>query len=334
MAKSRVLLLGSGGIGTIAALNLECGGQAEVTAILRSNFQTVTDRGFEILSCDHGHIRNWRPTSVINAVPVIGSGDVAPYDYIVCTTKNIPDIGPSICDIIAPAVRPAQAVIVLIQNGLNIEKPFAERFPANIVLSGISRNDAHEIAPGLIEQIDHDNLQIGAFWGPPDRIGAQTNAAVHFVEIYSAGGKTNCYHEPNVQRERWRKLVYNAAFNPISALTGLSTGDLQIAGNALDTLLIPAMTEVLTVAHAAGIDLPEETIATTLAKNPPERKIFPSMQKDITKGNFLEHEVIMGEVIREAQSRGIATPILSTLYQLCACVQWRIQATKPATRRN
>ncbi|RAL14715.1 ketopantoate reductase family protein [Aspergillus homomorphus CBS 101889] len=335
MAKTRVLLLGSGGIGTIAALNLECGNQAEVTAVLRSNFPTVIDRGFEIISCDHGHLHNWRPTHVVNAVPeVTHSSDVAPFDYIVCTTKNVPDIGPSVCDIIAPAVSPGRTVIVLIQNGLNIEKPFATRFPHNILLSGISRNDAHEIAPGVIEQIDHDKLQIGAFGDPSQDPATQIEAAVQFVQMYSAGGKTKCYHEPNVQRERWSKLVYNAAFNPISALTGLSTGDLQNAGNALDGLLIPAMNEVLTVAHAAGVDLPHDTIATTLERNPPQRKIYPSMQKDVTKGNFLEHEVIIGEVVREAQRRGIATPILSTLYHLCACVQWRTQQTKSATIRN
>lgn len=61
--KSRILLLGSGGVGTIVALNLEAGGLASVTAVLRSNYQGVKDNGFDIKSCDHGELQSWRPSN-------------------------------------------------------------------------------------------------------------------------------------------------------------------------------------------------------------------------------------------------------------------------------
>lgn len=60
--KSQVLLFGSGGVGTIAALNLETGGLASVTAVLRSNFDAVSKNGFDIKSCDHGALTGWRPS--------------------------------------------------------------------------------------------------------------------------------------------------------------------------------------------------------------------------------------------------------------------------------
>jgi ketopantoate reductase len=60
--KKLVLLIGCGGVGTIAALNLETGGRAEVHAVLRSNFEKVTELGFCIQSCDHGEIKGWRPS--------------------------------------------------------------------------------------------------------------------------------------------------------------------------------------------------------------------------------------------------------------------------------
>lgn len=66
--KARVLLVGGGGIGTIAALNLEHGGLAEVTAVLRSNFDIVSRKGFSISSCDHGTLENWRPARGQSAV--------------------------------------------------------------------------------------------------------------------------------------------------------------------------------------------------------------------------------------------------------------------------
>ncbi|GFF25146.1 uncharacterized protein YDL144C [Aspergillus udagawae] len=323
--KARVLLVGTGGIGTIAALNLERGGLAEVTCVLRSNYEAVINRGIEILSCEHGHIQNWRPTTVLNAVPHVRNEDSNTFfDYIVCTTKNIPDVSPSICDTIAPAVTPGHTVIVLIQNGLNIEKPFLSRFPQNVVLSGVSRCDAHEIAHGVIEQKEEDDLHIGAFRNPLLDQDTQRKAAEQFVHIYGAGGKTNVRHEPNWERDRWSKLVYNATLNPICALTGVNTGDLQIAGSALDRLVIPAMQEVVKVSQAVGIELPDDIIEKTIRKNPKERKIAPSMQKDMQKGNLLEHENLIGEVVREAEKRGVSTPILSVLYELCSAVQWRV----------
>lgn len=66
--KSRVLLLGSGGVGTIAALNLEIGGLAQVTSVLRSNYAAVSLLGFTIKSCEHGEIQNWRPSESQSAL--------------------------------------------------------------------------------------------------------------------------------------------------------------------------------------------------------------------------------------------------------------------------
>ncbi|KAF5723987.1 2-dehydropantoate 2-reductase [Fusarium mundagurra] len=102
----------------------------------------------------------------LHAIPNRYDARGRPFDYIVCCTKNIPDIIPTLCDIIAPAVTPGHTAIVLIQNGLNIERPFIHRFPNNVIISSISRIDAHEITPGVIEQKQNDLLHIGAFNKP------------------------------------------------------------------------------------------------------------------------------------------------------------------------
>lgn len=60
--KANVLLIGSGGLGTMAAYNLEYGGKARVTAVLRSNYLSVKENGFTITSIDHGFIKNWCPS--------------------------------------------------------------------------------------------------------------------------------------------------------------------------------------------------------------------------------------------------------------------------------
>lgn len=223
----------------------------------------------------------------MDAIPGRYDGQGRPFDFIVCCTKNIPDIIPTLCDIVAPAVTPGHTAIVLIQNGINIERPFIHRFPNNVIVSGISRIDAHEVAPGVIEQKQNDLLRIGAFNNPSLYSNVQEAAAKRFVEIYSKGGKITCLYRPDVDSDRWSKLVYNASFNPVCALTRLNTGELQKTGRVMDTLVVPAMKEVLAVAKKAGHGLPESIISDTIMTTPINESITPSMQIDLEKVRHL-----------------------------------------------
>ena len=61
--KANVLLVGSGGVGTMGAYALETGGLATVSAVLRSNYETVMEKGFSIDSIEHGNgIKGWKPS--------------------------------------------------------------------------------------------------------------------------------------------------------------------------------------------------------------------------------------------------------------------------------
>jgi ketopantoate reductase len=61
--KANILLVGSGGVGTMAAYALEQGGKASVTAVLRSNYNAVNDKGFQINSIQHGQVKDWKPST-------------------------------------------------------------------------------------------------------------------------------------------------------------------------------------------------------------------------------------------------------------------------------
>jgi ketopantoate reductase len=174
-------------------------------------------------------------------------------------------------------------VIVLIQNGLNIERQFLSHFPENIILSGVSRVDAHEVTPGVIEQKQKDNLHIGAFDNARLHIDDQRRAAERFVRLYNAGKHTTCLYEPGVAHDRWSRLVYNATLNPIYALTGVCTKDLHLTEGTLDDLVIPAMKEVTQVSEAKGYPLPEDIILETILSSPIDEKISPSMRIDLKK---------------------------------------------------
>lgn len=60
--RARVLIIGGGSVGIMAAYALHAGGKANVTVVMRSNFAQVEKNGIDIDSIDHGHdIKGWRP---------------------------------------------------------------------------------------------------------------------------------------------------------------------------------------------------------------------------------------------------------------------------------
>ncbi|KAH7119067.1 ketopantoate reductase PanE/ApbA C terminal-domain-containing protein [Dendryphion nanum] len=328
--KKSVLLIGGGAVGAVAAVNLEAGDLATVTVVLRSSFQLVTENGFTIESSDHGILRGWKPSHVRNRVPDIAQERIAPYDYIILATKNCPDIAPTIADLIRPALPSSNrhTTIVLLQNGLNIEKPIIDAYPNTIVLSGISFIGSVEKEPGSIVQDEPDRLAIGAFTHPNIDVSITEAKAQEFVEIYSKGGKTNCTYSKNVLYDRWRKLVFNACLNPICAITGLDTGRIRLANGAIEGLVRPAMKEIISAALANGVQLADSVVDTMINNDPLDLYLAPSMLADIQKGNYIEYINLLGEPLREGQSAGVAMPTVQTLFYLAQAIQWRTKEAR------
>ena len=176
----------------MASYALEIGGLAEVHSILRSNYDTVQKHGFSIDSIQHGNgIKGFRPTQILNKVPDVEKEGLQPFDYVIVATKNIPDVRPNVLDIIEPAVTPETTTVVLLQNGLNIEQPIIERFPKNVVLSGVSIISATEQPHGVIKHEFTDSAKVGPF--PAVKVSAEVSEAKarRLVEMYNACGKVD-----------------------------------------------------------------------------------------------------------------------------------------------
>lgn len=221
---------------------------------------------------------------MVNGVPNVKQDSLPPFDYIVTTTKNYPDVSPTLPELIAPAVTPGHTVIVMIQNGLNIERAMFEAFPTNIVLSGVSMIDSHEGRPGEIFHQDHDILYLGAFTNPnlPDK-QSEIKAAHDFINIYGAAGKTNVQFSEDVPWARWRKLIFNAVLNPICAITSLDSARVRLTNSLVEELVRPAMKEIYETASRLGHKLPEDIVDTMINFDPMDLYLKPSMQCDIEK---------------------------------------------------
>ncbi|ODV97379.1 hypothetical protein PACTADRAFT_49102 [Pachysolen tannophilus NRRL Y-2460] len=320
-SKSKVLLIGSGGVGTIASYVLESNGKAEVTSVIRSDYQLVLDSGYQIKSIDYGEINNFRPSHIVNNV--LDSIKYGPFDYVVVTTKNQPDIF-SIEELIAPVIIKEKTTIVLIQNGFGIEKTIIEKFPGTIVLSGVQMISS-TLYDGIIDQPGPDSMSIGIFNNNISTKNDQYLIAQNFISLYS-NEKNNCYYDENVKYTRWRKLVYNATLNSTCALTDLDVGRVELFGG-VDTLIKPAMKEVLAIAKSDGVELPE-SIMEFMIRSDDGVWYSPSMLVDLRKGNFIESVVILGNALDVAKENGISAPTLTVLYNLLQLIQARTKERK------
>ncbi|OBT63527.1 hypothetical protein VE03_07051 [Pseudogymnoascus sp. 23342-1-I1] len=316
-SKSKVLLLGCGSVGTMAAVTLEKSGKAEVTAVLRSNYSFVKEHGFEIDSIDHGKLSNWRPSRIIPSLSEHAAH--GPYDYLVIALKNTPDVY-SIPGLISPIIAAGTSTIVLIQNGYDIEQPFLDAFPSCIVLSGVSMIGSFE-KNGKVLHNDPDILYLAPYSRKNSQ--QQEQAAKTFADIYTEGG-ASCRLVDDIVFWRWRKLVWNATFNTICALTGMDSGSIQEAGG-IDLLIRSAMDEVVKLAAAAGYKLPDDIQRQMIDFTPRELKFKPSMLNDVKAGRPMEIEVILGNPLKVGRKLGVETPVLDMIYKALAIVQWKIK---------
>lgn len=315
--KPKILIVGLGGVGVIAAYALQYGEKAEVTALIRSDYDRVIEKGYEINSCDYGHIEGFRPTHVVKTIE--DAKKYGEFDFILVTTKNLPDIT-TVEDVFADAVT-EKTTIVLLQNGFGIEKTTLKRFPGHFILSGVSMISSANFH-GVVEHVGTDSLKLGYFDNGVNTTEEQIAKAKEFIELYD-NEKIDCHYDEDVKFSRWRKLIYNASFNTIGALVDLDVGRIHEAGG-IETLIKPAMREIIKVAASDGVTLPE-SIMDAMIHSDDGVWYAPSMVVDVRKGNQIELEVILGNVVDVAKENNVDIPVLYTIYNLLHLVQFRLK---------
>ncbi|RCK56069.1 hypothetical protein Cantr_05451 [Candida viswanathii] len=323
MSKPKVLVVGSGGVGAISALSLTDNNKAEVTLVVRSDYDLISAEGYTIDSVTYGKLTNWRPHHLARSV-AHALQEQGPFDYILVTTKNIPD-GPTTCEeIIRPAVVTGNEVIILLQNGLGIENPMFEAYPGHVILSGISHIGSTYIN-GHVTNPGKDFVYLGDFKPEGERQAHSLEKIEEFITLYQNEDpeKNTIVLDPNVQKRRWEKLIYNSVFNVICALVQVDNNRIQMnIGN--DSLIRPAMYEVIAIAKSEGIECDEGFVEKYVHIGD---GLFytPSMAIDVQKGQLMELEIILGNPMRIAEKNKVPTPVLSVLYPLLKVVQFRLK---------
>ncbi|KAF2661756.1 2-dehydropantoate 2-reductase [Lophiostoma macrostomum CBS 122681] len=322
--KPNILLFGAGSVGTIYLYLLSH--SCTVTAVCRSNYATVSDHGFTINSSIFGDNIRFKPRVVRDcseAAAALSPDSGSSYDYIVVCSKAIPG---QIPETIRPAVTPGRTAIVLVQNGIGIEQEYRDAFPQNEVVSCVVYLPVSQGAPGVVTHREIERLEVGAY---PSSSAPSSSAARRFVDLVKQGGGTAEWFE-DVQSKRWIKLVVNAAWNPICALTRSSDVDFMLSSesSAGTDLVRAVMLEIADIATAHGYPIGREEVDFQLsratARIETNKGVRPSMLQDVEGGRRIEIEAIVGNTVRLGKEKGVKCEKLEMIYLLAKALDCSI----------
>jgi 2-dehydropantoate 2-reductase len=125
-----------------------------------------------------------------------------------------------------------------------------------------------------------------------------------------------CWSEPDLAKLRWQKLLWNAPFNAVCALTRRRAGEV-LALRELEAVVRGVMGEVIAVAAAEGVVIELAAIESMLAIT---HGVFsdtePSMLQDVLAGRQTEAGELQGAVVARGRRHGVPTPRLELLHAL------------------
>jgi len=311
----RILIFGTGSIGAVYAyIFCRAVSPENVFTVCRSNYEVASSQGFTINSSLFGQNLNVRPQIVRTVDEAVSRSGGKPFDYVVVTAKAIPST-PSIPDQIAPAVS-SNTTIAVIQNGIAVEDIYVSKFPNNPLLSCVVYLPATQTSPGTISHGEVERLHIGTY--PAKAPEAHTSRAESFASLLGSGGGTAHVHE-DVQSERWSKLLVNASWNPICALSRSRDVQFMHSSSEATDVVRQIMLEIASVAQAAGYPVISESkvdhqLGRAKARSLPG--VQPSMLADALAGRNMEVDAIVGNTLRIAEEKGVKTPLLKAIYAL------------------
>lgn len=321
MSRPQVLLIGAGGVGAIVAYGVYYADKADISIVVRRDYEKASKDGYHIKSFDYGDVPSFKPQVYPNIEAASAGG---PYDYVLVCTKCLPDVeeltNQKMEDLIEPVISPS-TTIVRIQNGLIGSYP---KYPDNVCLSGVIHIGSHN-HDCYIEQVTTEKMLISAFFegNVPDKV--QIQKAKDFVDIYSHEKHQVIYFE-DAKWYRYRKLLFNASFSPACALSQCDVGRITLSG-ALPPLVIPAMKEVIAVAKADGKIMPKDAI-NSVCHVDDGAWFEPSMLVDLRRNQPTEYIILLGNVTDRARELGVSTPILDVFFQLMKSIQFRLLAAR------
>jgi 2-dehydropantoate 2-reductase len=231
-------------------------------------------------------------------------------DLVIVTTKSHHTTAAARA--LAPVVGPDTPVLSL-QNGVENVGRLADALGAHRVLGGIAFVGLAVTEPGVVDHEAEGWVRMG------DPAGA--TALARRVHDLLAPAWDVALSE-RIVHDQWRKLLWNAGFNAICAVTGATAGE-ALATPGSEALVREAMWEVVAVAARHGVTLGDDDVGEMAAPNAELRDYHPSTSRDLRAGRPLERDALCGFLSREGAALGVPVPVNRVLDGLLALQEER-----------
>jgi len=194
--------------------------------------------------------------------------------------------------------------ILTLQNGVENEEKISQAYGGERTLGGAAYIGVRLDSPGCIIHSALGRVAIGS----PFTEGPSEERIREIVRVFRDAGIPAKVSE-DIMKTKWAKLVWNAAFNPVSVLTGLTTHSITESPE-LRELLTGIMKEVIAVAVADGYELNEkEMLEKTFCLTEGVSDVKTSMLQDFERGRPLEIDALNGVVVRKGKENGVPVPL-------------------------
>ncbi len=294
----KICVIGCGAVGGIFAAHLGRLPDVEVYAydVAADHVRAINDAGLRLSGAEEF-------TAPIRATT--DPAEIPRCDYGIVATKSIHTEAA-----IAAAARvfDRASAVCSVQNGAGNEEIIARY--VRYVIRGTTFPAGHLIEPG---HVGYD-IQGDTWIGPFEPTATPMQLLRELAVTLSRSGMNTIALE-DARGAQWTKLIFNAATNPVGALTGLDHGSatrFPPTGELFDALI----DEGCAVAQALGIRLDQDprVLVEKGARAPGRHRA--SMLQDVLARRQTEVDFMNGAIVQWGENVGVPTPLNRAMWAL------------------
>jgi 2-dehydropantoate 2-reductase len=306
----RVCIVGCGAVGSLFAAHLATLEEVEVWA-----YDVVEEH---VAAINAGGLRLTGQADVLAPVRArTDPGEIPPCQFGIVATKSMF----TAAAIEATAHIFVDGAVCSVQNGVGNEELIAEHVPR--VIRGTTFPAGRVVAPGVVHMDTAGDTWIGPFEDRP-----ATRAEIERLADAMTRGGMPTKALADARGAQWTKLIFNAASNPLGALTGLTQGRLCELP-ATRALISGLVREGVAVAAALGITLDSDPDALVDHAARVAYDHRASMLQDALVHRPTEIDALNGGIVRFGAEQGVPTPLNEAIVALIVGME-RAWTSQPA----
>lgn len=294
-SNKRIAFIGAGAIGCFYGGLIKDAG-FDITLIARgAHLAALQHKGLTIDSHSLGvkHIR-------ITAMDTLDGV----FDIIVISTKSQDTV--VACEITKNHIHD-NSIIVSFQNGVENTDILKQYFKPEQIIGASLFIGSTISEPGTVKHSANGKMTFGPVI--PNHMDS-----VNIFEAIINQTTIEYTVETDIHLTLWKKLLWNIAFNPLSALLESTCGRM-VKDPEVIQMMHDLIAEAVEAAKYKGVDIPKDYYTTVPDMTKGLEHYKTSMFQDIEKRKPLEVDGILGPVIRIMKANGKTAPVSETIYR-------------------